>query len=259
MRSPAGIAGDLAVAIAFCTRLPVGALATDRSDLARASWAMPVAGALVALAGALAYWVPWRLGVAPSAAAAVALAATLLITGCLHEDGLADTADGFGGGDTRERKLAIMRDSRIGTFGVCALIVSFALRWGALASLATPLAVAAALIAAHVAARGVLPAFMRFVPPARPDGLAAQAGRPPLASVVVAALIGAAALGLGLGPVAMVIATMLLAVAGAFMAWLTGRQIGGQTGDVLGALEQTAEMLVLLVAAGLQHQVSAHA
>jgi adenosylcobinamide-GDP ribazoletransferase len=237
--------------MSFCTRIPLGILAGDKPDLARASWAMPVAGALVGAAGALAYWVAFRLGVPPLAVAALAIAVTLLMTGCLHEDGLADTADGFGGGATRERKLEIMRDSRIGTFGVCALIVSFALRWSALASIAAPLQVAAALIGAHVAARAVLPAFMRLVPTARTDGLAAQAGRPPLESAIVAVVIGIVVLGIALGVVGAVWAIILLALAAAFMAWLATRQIGGQTGDVLGTVEQIGEIIVLLIAAGL--------
>jgi adenosylcobinamide-GDP ribazoletransferase len=250
MMSPATIVCDLAIAISFCTRIPLGTLAGDSPNLARASWAMPVAGAIVGIAGALTYWIAFRLGLAPLAAAAIALAATLLITGCLHEDGLADTADGFGGGTSRERKLEIMRDSRIGTFGVCALLVSFALRWSALATIVTPLQVAAALIAAHVAARAVLPAFMRFVSPARADGLAAQAGRPPFESVLAAALIGVVVLGITLGPIAMVWA-IILPLGAASMAWLATRQIGGQTGDVLGAVEQIGEIIVLLVAASV--------
>ena len=251
MMSPAGIVSDVALALSFCTRIPTGGLTGDGPNLARASWAMPIAGAIVGIAGALAYWSAFRLGVPPLPSAAIALAATMLLTGCLHEDGLADTADGFGGGVTRERKLEIMRDSRIGTFGVCALIVSFALRWSALATMAAPLQVAAALIAAHVAARAILPAFMRLVPPARPDGLSAQAGRPPLESAGVAALIGIIVLGIALGPLATLGAIILLALAGAFMAWLATRQIGGQTGDVLGALEQICEIIVLLVAASV--------
>ena len=251
MISPAGIVSDLALAISFCTRIPVGRLVGDSADLARASWAMPVAGAIVGAAGAVAYWVALRFEVPPLPAAALALAATLLLTGCLHEDGLADTADGFGGGASRARKLEIMRDSRIGTFGVCALIVSFALRWSALVSQSTPLQAGAALIAAHLAARAILPAFMRFVAPARPEGLSAQAGRPPVESAVAAGLIGAIALGIALGPIATLSVIILLALASSFMAWLCIRQIGGQTGDVLGALEQTAEIIVLLVAASV--------
>ena len=95
------------------------------------------------------YAVAHKIGSPPWVAAALAVAATLAVTGCLHEDGLADTADGFGGGDTRERKLDIMRDSRIGTYGVCALTLSILLRVSAIASLGNPIVVLWALIAAH--------------------------------------------------------------------------------------------------------------
>ena len=99
-----------------------------------------------------------------------------LVTGALHEDGLADTADGFGGGDTRERKLEIMRDSRIGTYGVCALIVSLLVRADAIASLTDPVLVAPALIAAHAGARAVMPLVMFLLPAARTDGLRSRRG-----------------------------------------------------------------------------------
>jgi adenosylcobinamide-GDP ribazoletransferase len=251
-RRPTDLVSDLATAITFCTRLPLGALSGD-GDLKRASWALPVAGAIVGVVGALAYWVAFRLGVTPLSAAVIALLATSLLTGCLHEDGLADTADGFGGGASRERKLAIMRDSRIGTFGVCALIASFALRWSTLVTLADPIHVATALIAAHIAARATLPAFMRFVAPARADGLSAQAGQPPLVSVVTAAVLAIVALGVTLPPLPAIVALIGLIIAGVFMAWLSTRQVGGQTGDVLGAVEQIGESVVLLTAATWWH------
>src|SRR4029077_501094 len=107
----------------------------------------------VGLVGAAAYWLAHAAGLPSLSAAALALAATLLVTGALHEDGLADVADGFGGGATRERKLEIMDDSRIGTFGVCALILSFMLRVAALTNLGDPGLVAAVLVAAHAAGR----------------------------------------------------------------------------------------------------------
>jgi len=245
-----GLATDLKIGILFCTRLPLPhALPVEGADLARASWALPIAGALVGAVGALVYWLAHAVGLTPWPAAALALAATVALTGCLHEDGLADTADGFGGGTTRERKLEIMRDSRIGTFGVCALALSLALRIGALASLNDPALVAPALIAAHAAARASLPAFMGLLPPARADGLAAGAGQPLRASVMAAVAIGILALGLGLGIQRAAIALILLVMAFGALARLAEKQIGGQTGDVLGALEQTGEILVLLVAA----------
>jgi adenosylcobinamide-GDP ribazoletransferase len=177
------------------------------------------------------------------------LLATLIITGCLHEDGLADTADGFGGGRDGARKLEIMRDSRLGTYGACAIVMSLFLRWAAMSAIASPIAVAAALIAAHVAARAALPAFMRFVLPARTDGLSARAGQPALRCVVIAVLLGVLTLGLVLGLAATAISLVLAAVASLFMARLSVRQIGGQTGDVLGALEQIIEIVILLTAA----------
>src|ERR1700720_348987 len=168
----ARLATDLKVALVFYTRLPLahdGPIAG--ADLARASWAAPVAGALVGALGAAAYGLAHMAGLGPLPAAGLALVATMAVTGGLHEDGLADTADGFGAGTSPETRLAIMRDSRIGTFGGCALILSIGLRWAALASLAGPTRAAAALIAAHAAARAVPPLLMLLIPPARPDGL----------------------------------------------------------------------------------------
>ena len=247
-----GLIADLTVGILFSTRLPlVHSMPIGADDVARASWSFPVAGALVGAIGALVYGVACWIGVPALPAAALALAATAAATGCLHEDGLADTVDGFGGGKDREQKLAIMRDSRVGAYGACALAIFFLLRWSALAAIADPLSVTAALVGAHASARAALPAFMRFVPSARSDGLSAQAGRPSSNSAAVAALLGAIALLIGLGLAGAVAGLIALASASLFMAWLSMREIGGQTGDVLGALEQVNEILVLLVAGGL--------
>ncbi|MBR0985489.1 adenosylcobinamide-GDP ribazoletransferase [Bradyrhizobium liaoningense] len=247
------IVADLRMAVSFVTILPVASSkpAADGA-VARATWALPVAGLLVGLAGAFVYKVAIRFGLTPNIAALLALAITALITGALHEDGLADTADGLGGGRTRERKLEIMRDSRIGTYGVCALILSFGLRWSALAAIADPLLVAFALCAAHAAARAGVPAFMSLVPPARPDGLSASAGSPPGRSVAIAFALGTLALALALGPGKALVGLILLSLAGLLLARLAVRQIGGQTGDILGAFEQIGEILVLLVAASFR-------
>jgi adenosylcobinamide-GDP ribazoletransferase len=247
------IIADLRIAVSFVTILPV-ASSKPAGDgaIARATWALPVAGLVVGLAGALVYAIASRFGLAPNLAALLALAATALVTGALHEDGLADTADGLGGGRTRERKLEIMRDSRIGTYGVCALILSFGLRWSALAAIANPWAVALALCAAHTAARAGLPAFMSQVAPARPDGLSASAGSPPGRSIAIAFAVGILALVLALGPGKALVSLILLSLAGLMLARLAIRQIGGQTGDILGAFEQTGEILILLVAAAFQ-------
>ncbi|QAU47911.1 adenosylcobinamide-GDP ribazoletransferase [Bradyrhizobium guangzhouense] len=248
------VIGDLRIAASFVTIVPVASSKpSGEGAVARATWALPVAGLLVGLAGAFVYKVAIRVGLAPNLAALLALAATTLITGALHEDGLADTADGLGGGRTRERKLAIMRDSRIGSYGVCALILSFGLRWSALAVIANPWAVMMALCAAHAAARAGLPAFMSLVPPARPDGLSASAGSPPGRSVAMAFGLGTLVLALALGPAKALVGLMLLSAAGLILARLAISQIGGQTGDILGAFEQVGEILILLVAAAFLH------
>src|SRR5271165_7023652 len=180
-------AAELKGSIAFCTRLPLLGAAPSVA-IAKAAWAFPIAGLVVGLIGAAVYVIAHRAGLPAWPAAALSVAATLLATGCLHEDGLADTADGFGGGATREQKLEIMRDSRTGTYGVCALVLSILLRASALASLDDPGLVAAALIAAHCAARAVLPVVMFLVVPSRRDGLSADVGQPQAAPTAIAAV-----------------------------------------------------------------------
>src|SRR5260221_6271868 len=156
-----GLATDLKITILFCTRLPLRHSAPiDSGDVARAAWAFPIAGALVGCVGALTYGMAFEVGLPPMTAAALALAATLLVTGCLHEDGLADAADGFGGGQHRERQLGMLRDSRLGTYGACALVMSLVLRWTAVTALASPRPVPVALVAGHSPAPGALPAVL---------------------------------------------------------------------------------------------------
>ncbi len=244
-------AEELKASIVFCTRLPLlRATPIAGSAIAKTAWAFPIAGLAVGIVGAVVYAVAHRVGLPPWPAAALAVAATMLVTGCLHEDGLADTADGFGGGKTREQKLDIMRDSRIGVYGVCALAMSLVLRIAVLASLPSAHAVVWALLASHAGARAAMPALMLLLPPARSDGLSFDAGRPPGEVVAAAGVIGflilVICLHLGHG----IFALILLAVIVALMAWLSMRQIKGQTGDVMGALEQVSEIAVLLVALG---------
>jgi adenosylcobinamide-GDP ribazoletransferase len=232
------LAADVAAALLFSTRLPLpGAWAISGADIARAGWALPIAGAIVGLIAAAVYWLAWLAGLSPLPAAGLSLAAGLLATGCLHEDGLADVADSFGGA------------TRVGTYGVCALFVSLLLRASALATIADPALAASILVATHMAARSGMALFMRVLPPARADGLSVGVGRPPGAGAIAAAIIGVLALALSLGPTAGLVAVVLMAAQFVFLAWLCMRQIGGQTGDVLGALEQIGEMTILLVAA----------
>lgn len=242
---------DVKVCLGLLTRIPIlGDTGDDtRAQLARASWAFPIVGALIGAIGAAVFAAASTLGLPPWTAALLAVGATVAVSGGLHEDGLADVADGFGGALARENKLAIMLDSRIGTYGTLALIFSVALRAAALAAIADPWPAAAALVAAHAGARACLPAVMRALPLARADGLAARAGMPETATAAIAlglaALVVFATLGVGTGVLAILAAT----AAAAAVAGLARRQIGGYTGDVLGAVQQCAEITLLTVAA----------
>ena len=247
-----GPLSDLAACVGFYTRLPVAVLGEPSEDFARAQWAAPLAGAVVGAIGAAALLVAVWAGLPPLVCALLAVAATMLVTGALHEDGLADTADGLGGGATRERKLEIMRDSRIGTYGVAALVLSILLRVAALAALAPGVAIAA-LIAAHMAGRAMIPHFLGSLPPARDDGLSANVGAVGERTAAIALAIGAAALLLLLGPMTALVSATLIAAWFLGLKALAQRQLGGHTGDICGALEQGGEILVLLAVAAAFH------
>ena len=238
---------DAAEALRFFTRLPLPDSEAE-FDMNRIARAAPVAGAAVGLVGALALAASAGLGLPPLVAAALALAAEIAATGALHEDGLADVADGFGGGATRERKLAIMRDSRIGAFGAVALVLSLTIRVGALsAALAHGLGAAAgALVIAAAASRAGALAPLALLDPARPDGAGAAAGRLEPQSFAAACAV-ALVLALGLGLVSTGVAHALggalgAAIGAGAMTALAKHEIGGQTGDVAGAAQQWAEI-----------------
>ena len=234
------------------TRLPLAAPEPDRAtDLARATRAFPLAGALIGLIGATAFWISDELGLPPLAGALLALAATTLITGGFHEDGLADTADGLGAAVERQRRLEIMRDSRSGVYGVLSLVFTVGLKAAALSALAADGWAPAALIAAHAVARGFLPAVMAWLPLARGDGLAVSTGQPVTAQGWIALALGAviALVLLGIGAtLAAMIAAGLTTIS---LAALARARLGGYTGDVLGAIEQVGEVAVLLTAAAV--------
>jgi|FEC22Drversion2_1045045.scaffolds.fasta_scaffold00023_170 adenosylcobinamide-GDP ribazoletransferase len=238
-------ADDIVTAIGLLTRLPIGTGNAAGLDPARATWAYPLAGIIVGMVGGAVYGLSWWIGLPALVAAALAFGTMLLATGGLHEDGLADTADGFGGGADRDRKLAIMRDSRIGSFGVLALIVAFAIRFGAVTDLATPLSVGAALIASAALSRAAMVTLMWRLPNARPGGLSARVGTPPDRAACEALALGALAALLLLPAWTAVAAVLAAALAAAAVAMLARRQIGGQTGDVLGAAGIAAECAAL--------------
>ena len=226
---------ELVGAVTLLTRLPVGGLAVHPAP-GRCVWAYPVVGLLVGAAGSGVLAAGMAVGLPQAIAVLWALVAAVLLSGGLHEDGLADTADGFGGGRTTERKLAIMRDSRIGSFGALALLFSLALRGTALAMAPHPVR---ALLLASVLGRGAMLLPLLLLRPARPDGLAAS-----LAGRSTARLLSGLAIAAAAGVWAPTAAGAALAAALA-LSVIARRNIGGYTGDVLGAAEQVAECAAL--------------
>jgi adenosylcobinamide-GDP ribazoletransferase len=234
---------DLLAALGFFTRLPVRAPAIPLAEAARA---FPLVGAVVGLVGLLAYLFALRLGLSVMLAAVLSVAATAIVTGALHEDGLADLADMLGVRGDRERKLAVMRDSTIGSYGVLTLVIASLFKIGAIADLGVVPQVASALISAHVLSRTVLSVVMRSLPLARPNGLAVHAGKPPADGMYWALGLGIVIVLLVGGPGAAIVATVSALVTAFLVAKLAERHIGGYTGDVLGAIEQVVEIAVLI-------------
>ena len=247
MISAATIIRDIAAAMMVLTRIPVpwDRLSDHPPNITKSLWAYPLVGFLLSAVGAAVYGLASLLLLPPSIAALLTLISLILITGALHEDGLADMADGFGGGRDKEYKLKIMRDSRIGTYGGLALLLSLGLRLSALAAMTLSGAVIALLISGSLS-RLMIVLSLKYLPPARQDGLAAETGKPTHKSIIIAALLPAFLIflflpwGVGLIIIALALAALL------FMAWLSRRQIGGVTGDVLGAIQQTSEIIILL-------------
>lgn len=247
---------DIRAAGAFLTIFPVSMPPGPRGKQATkppasAVRAFPVIGAGVGIIAGAALMVGNDLGLHPMASALVGLAVAAALTGGLHEDGLADTADGLGGGRTAAARLKVMQDSRIGTFGALAIVFSIAIRAAILAGFATPGIAVLALIAAGAASRGAISAVMAAIPTARRQGLAATFGRPAREDSVTAALLGGALALLFLGPLAGILAVALVAATAFALAHLAKRHLGGYTGDVLGALQQACEIAVLLAVAAI--------
>jgi adenosylcobinamide-GDP ribazoletransferase len=240
---------DLRLATALLTRVPMphpeGAMPTG---LARAQRAFPLVGAMIGLVVGLVDLSLLKIGIPALAAAALALGVSAALTGALHEDGLADVGDGFGGGRDRIAKLSIMRDSRLGTYGAMVLLVGFSARLSALASLPAA-AIIPGLVVAHALGRAAIPALAASLPFARDDGLGKSAGRPDAATAITAALIAIVIALLCLTAKEALLAMVVTVAGAAAMAGLAWRQIGGVTGDVFGAAEQVVETAVLLLLA----------
>lgn len=245
-KSDARAIRDPWLAAVLLTRLPLPRV--PRSAFAHASgavWAYPLVGMVLGGIGAGGAWLLSGFGLGPGALAGIVLIVTALLSGAMHEDGLADCADGFWGATDRARRFEIMRDSHIGTYGVLALILVTLLRWQALGVLLGE-AYWLAPVAAAALSRAMMPVVMAWLPQARRDGLGRSVGTvipgPAVASVLLGTLIAALCLGTAaLG--ALIVALILTGV----VALTARRKIGGQTGDVLGATQQISEAAILTI------------
>jgi adenosylcobinamide-GDP ribazoletransferase len=243
---------ELFAAVMFLTRLPVPAWTPYAPEtLGRSTAWFPVVGLIVGGIAGGAYAAA-ALVFPPLLSATLAIVASVLVTGALHEDALADAADGLGGGASRERALEIMKDSRVGAYGVVALVLAIVARIAALDAIgvAGPGAVVRALVAAHVLARwSSLPLLWRL-PYARPGG---GTGAPFAGNVspVRVAVGSAIAMGIGAAMLGADIAASASAAIGVTLlaGWYFHRRLGGITGDCLGAANQVVELAVYLVLA----------
>lgn len=231
------------VAFGFLTRLPVPMVEWRDDDLRRALPAFPLVGLVVGGLAAATYAGAWQvLPPVPSAVLAVAVAVS--VTGGFHEDGLADTFDGFFGGYDADRRLQIMHDSRIGTFGGAALVLSLLLRVSLLAALGPALG-AAAVVAGHVLGRGAILLAAPVSRPADPTSSGAAVAEPASpVGLVVGALTTLVPVGLLVGPAAWVpiVAGVMVTLAWIAMAH---HRVGGISGDVLGATNQLVHMTTM--------------
>ncbi|NBT22580.1 MAG: adenosylcobinamide-GDP ribazoletransferase [Methylocystaceae bacterium] len=237
----------------FYTRLPTpqNIYSSDRLNYQSIAWSLPIVGLIIGLSGASILLLSIALGLSPMIGSILAIATLIIVTGGLHEDGLADFTDGLSG-KTIDHRLAIMRDSRIGAFGALALFIALSLRITALANLVEQNLLSALLVILVVASlsrvAGLAPLI--FTQPARQDGIAANALAPTLQTFIyLLALVTLCgffpAIWLG-HPMNAILAT-LAAVTGALaIQFRAQQQLGGYTGDVLGAAQQLAEVGALL-------------
>lgn len=253
MRGPSLIFKDILVCIQFLSRLPVPERFADhdKPDFTRATRMFPLAGLLIALPAVLLIAVCNALRMPEMLGAALAVALQIAVTGALHEDGLCDCIDGFGGGRDSDSKLEIMKDSRVGAFGLVAAVMALILRVVLIASFLhiSPAAAIAAFLSAQMLSRAFQVYFWRKLAPARKDGLAYGFGEP-------SRLASATAMTLGIGgalfltlPLFQTVSVALALIGASAALTLFGllckHQIGGHTGDTIGALQIVAEIVFL--------------
>lgn len=233
-------------AASFLTRIPTPT--NDGGPEQGLVW-FPVVGGLVGLAIGISYGLAQAV-FAPLIAATLAIGVGMAMTGAFHEDGLADTADAFGGGWNRDEVLRILKDPRQGTFGVLALVISSVLKIGAIATL-DPWAALTVLPAAHALSRSGAVGLLAFVVPASGDGLGASYARVATRArlgwaLAIGVVLSVPLMGIWLLPPAAVAAVLLVV-----LVRLSIDKAGGLTGDVLGAAQQVVELSILLGASAV--------
>ena len=245
---------DLVRALGFLTRIPLPARYFEGHDgsLQRTAGTFALAGAVIAIPPAILTSLLLALHTKPELAAFLGLCLQILMTGGLHEDGLADCADGLGGGRTRERALEIMKDSRLGAYGGIALVLSVLLRGFAIAGVGEAsgaIDAAFAMIAAGAIGRAAMVWHWCYLPPARTGGVASAMGQPEgsartfaIVSGVVLYLVAAF---VARGVIAALIGLVFAGMVSLMFVRLVDGKIQGHTGDTLGASEQLTEIAVL--------------
>lgn len=249
----ARLADDLVMALRFFSRLPTGDRAHELPNLSRIALALPFASVVIGFLPMLAMMGGVWLSMPPLFAATLGVALGVLLTGAMAEDAFADSMDGLFGGQTIERRLEIMKDSRHGSYGVCAIVLLLIARVTAVGSVAAinPLVAGGIWMAAMVLSRSFSLWLTVELPSARADGASAAAGR-----------VGKRGFGIGMAmavliafafgaPAASFLAIILAVLAAGLVAWawtlLCDRFVGGQTGDLIGALQALVEVAVLTV------------
>ena len=246
-----GLKDDFIMALRFFSRLPTGSSPHQQPNMGRIAMALPLASIAIGIGPALLLIGGTLIGLPSYFAAALAVGAMVIASGAMADDALADAMDGLFGGHSVERRLEIMKDSRHGTYGVAALCLFILLRVMALGAMAAinPLAAGAIWLAASIVGRTGAMWLAVALPPARADGASATAGKLSGQSFAVGAVFAAILLFVLGGPATSLVGLgfALLLALGVIAGWtaLCRRLVGGQTGDLIGALGALVEIAVL--------------
>ncbi len=257
---------EFLLAMTLLTRIPVPRFRIEtEADLGSAFWAYPLVGALVGAIGAAVFAAAEMVQLSGMPSIVLAIAAMVIATGAFHEDGFADFWDGVGGGQTREQKLEIMRDSRLGTYGTMALMILFTLTLALLVNLNFNLrqysgpiseAMAGVLISTAALQRSAIGLPLLFLEPARKEGLAADTPSPGFLRIASGFAIAYGLSAVFLGMTHALYALIAALTAAIFVAAIAAHYLGGRTGDALGSAASLAGLFVLAVLAALTVRVS---